>query len=258
MLALFANRSRVDVSRKPTTPRDCSSGRTGSANPRPEILPPILWYRNIPCPRGGNSCRGRRTGRRMSWAAWDIVHEDGVRVKRCASCGVETRDRRASKNRFAVSTARLSTRVLGRHRPANSICVVGTLPSKTKMPSQSTWRSRGGRRRPRGRGISRAGWCRARRPRATSRRRPRPAAAKLFYDANALGGDLPSSRGAAAETSVHLRRHVAGPHRGHRQRRRVRAAGHGMGRFEQLPGLRRFAVAHGKRAAGGRGRGFRR
>ena len=27
-----------------------------------------------------------------------------------------------------------------------------------------------------------------------------------------------------------------------------------MGRFEQLPGLRRFAVAHGKRAAGGRGR----
>jgi hypothetical protein len=40
------------------------------------------------------------------------------------------------------------------------------------------------------------GWCRARRPRATSRRCPRPAAAKLFYDANALGGDSAELKGA--------------------------------------------------------------
>ena len=39
-------------------------------------------------------------------------------------------------------------------------------------------------------------WYRARRPRATSRRRPRPAAAKLFYDANALGGDSAELKGA--------------------------------------------------------------
>ena len=40
------------------------------------------------------------------------------------------------------------------------------------------------------------GWCRARQPRATSRRCPRPAAAKLFYDANALGGDSAELKGA--------------------------------------------------------------